>query len=162
MKLFMRALTIILILIPELVFAKNISVCGGSEGKSYIANIGVLASFNESETGWHDDRISEGKTTVTKIGNEFNILYLDASGTLTSAKDYDAQIIPLPLMTDKDSFSFMAVWPRGPTVEIYSFWKDNNEQNKFSLNQVKGGLIRKQSLLVGNCSYLDFSWIEQQ
>ena len=100
MRKVMRTLTIILILVPELVFAKNISVCGGLEGISYFPNIGLVASLNESETGWQDDRIGEGKTTVTKIDDVFNILFLDASGALTSAKDYDAQIFPLPVMTD--------------------------------------------------------------
>ena len=35
------------------------------------------------------------------------------------------------------------------------------DKNKFSLSQVKGGLIHKQSLLVGNCTYIDFSWMEE-
>ena len=156
----MRILTLILILASGLVSAKNISVCGGLEGKAYFPNIGMLASLNEAETGWNDDRISEGKTTVTKIEDEFNILFLDATGILTSAKDDGAQIYPLPQMTGKDSFSIITFWP-GPIIEIYSFWKDNDGQNKFSLSQVKGGLIHKQSLLVGNCTYVDFSWMEE-
>ena len=156
----MRKLTLILILAPGLVSAKNISVCGGLEGKSYFPNVGMLASLNEAETGWHDDRINEGKTTVTKVGDEFNILFLDATGTLTSAKDDGAQIYPLPQMTGKDSFSIITFWP-GPIIEIYSFWRDNDGQNKFSLSQVKGGLIHKQSLLVGSCPYIDFSWMEE-
>ncbi len=157
----MRKLTLILILVPGLVSAKNISVCGGLEGKSYFPNYGMLAKLNEAETGWHDDRIGEGKTTVTKIGDEFNILFSDVSGALTSAKDGGAQIFPLPLMTGKDTFSIMVIWPRGPAVETYNFWKDNDGQYKFSLSQVKGGLIHKQSLLVGSCTYMDFSWIEE-
>lgn len=157
----MRTLTIIFIFVPGLVFSKDISVCGGLEGISYFPNIGALASLNDSQTGWHEDYISEGKTTVTKIDDEFNILFLDASGTLTSAKDHKAEIFPLPLITDKDSYSFMAVWPKGQVVEIYSFWKDNDGENKFSLSQIKSGLVRKQSLMVGNCSFIDFSWMEQ-
>ena len=155
----MRKLTLILILVPGLVSAKNISVCGGLKGKSYFPNIGVLATLNKSEIGWHDDRIDEGKTTVTKIGDEFNILFLDSSGAMASAKDQGVQTIPV--IIGKDSFTVMTFWPTGPTIEIYSFWKDNDGQNKFSLSQVKGGLIHKQSLLIGNCTYLDFSWMEE-
>ena len=129
----MRKLTIILILVPGLVSAKNISVCGGLQGKSYFPNIGMLASLNEAETGWQDDHISEGKTTVTKIDDEFNILYLDSTGTLSSVKDDGAQIFSLPLMTDKDTFSIMTILPRGPTVEIYRFWKDNDGQKQIQL-----------------------------
>ena len=157
----MGKLIIILILVPGLVSAKNISVCGGFEGKSYFPNFGVLASLNQAETGWHDDRISEGKTTVTKVGDEFNILFSDVSGALTSAKDDGAQIFPLPLMAGKDTFSIMVIWPRGPAVETYNFWKDNDGQFKFSLSQIKGGLIHKQSLMVGNCTYIDFGWMDE-
>ena len=68
---------------------------------------------------------------------------------MTSAKDQGVQTIPV--IIGKDSFTVMTFWPTGPTIEIYSFWKDNDGQNKFSLSQVlKGGLIHKQSLLIGN------------
>ena len=48
-----------------------------------------------------------------------------------------------------------------PSVaETYSFWQNKDGEYKFALSQSKTGdiLLRKNSLMVGSCSYINFNF----
>ena len=153
----MKKLLLVTLLIPNL-YAETIASCEGLKGQSYYPNIGMFTDKDTS--GWQDDGISNGKTSVIKNGNSFDILFVDTLGDINSSKDQGAEI--RLVMLDQDSFSISSLF-LGASVEIYSFWKTKEDNFKYSLTQVKGGssLIPKNTLLVGDCSSIKFSWIEE-
>ncbi len=153
-------LKIILLLIPFIfsstLIAKDIANCESLDGYAYYLNYGLVPS---NESGMADDYISKGKTSLkllNKEKNEFDILYYDALGSITSSKQDGASI--LPLLVSPSSISLIVYWP-SQTIEVYSFWREDNGKTKYSLQQSKMGdvPIRKVNLMVGDCSYLSFA-----
>ena len=138
--------------------AETIASCEGLKGQSYYPDIGMFTDKNTS--GWADDGISNGKTSVIRNENSFDILFVDTLGDINSSKDQGAEI--RLVMIEQNSFSLTSVFLNS-SVEIYSFWKNKEGNFRYSLMQVKGGssLIPKNSLLTGNCSSIKFSWIEE-
>ena len=153
----MKNLLLILALFVGNSFAETIASYSGSEGYSYNRNVGAFV--NKDNFGWTEDRISKGKVSVTlNEENEFDILFVDALGDINSSKDQGAKI-SLQIIGD-NSFSLVSIF-LGQSVEIYSFWKDNEANLKYSIGTTKGelNLISKNSLLVGKCSNIEFGWL---
>ena len=153
----MKKLLLVTLLIPNL-YAETIASCEGLKGQSYYPNIGMFTDKDTS--GWQDDGISNGKTSVIRNGNSFDILFVDTLGDINSSKDQGAEI--RLVMIDQNSFSISTAFLNA-SVEVYSFWKNKEGNFRYSLTQVKGGssLIPKNSLLIGNCSSIKFSWMEE-
>jgi hypothetical protein len=149
---------LLVFLISSPLYAETIASCEGLKGQSYYPNIGMFTDKDTS--GWQDDGISNGKTSVIRNGNSFDILFVDTLGDINSSKDQGAEI--RLVMIDQNSFSITTAFLNA-SVEVYSFWKNKEGNFKYSLAQVKGGssLIPKNSLLIGNCSSIKFSWMEE-
>ena len=155
----MKKILLSIIFISSLAInAETIASCEGLKGQSYYPNIGMFTDKDTS--GWQDDGISNGKVSVIKNGNSFDILFVDTLGDINSSKDQGAEI--RIVMLDQNSFSLTSVFLNA-SVEIYSFWKTKQDNFKYSLTQVKGGssLIPKNSLLIGDCSSVKFEWIQE-
>tara|TARA_B100001093_G_scaffold354256_1_gene338738 strand:- start:244 stop:726 length:483 start_codon:yes stop_codon:yes gene_type:complete len=155
----MKKILLLIIFISSIaVNAETIASCEGLKGQSYYPDIGMYTDKDNS--GWQDDGISNGKTSVIRNGDSFDILFVDTLGDINSSKDQGAEI--RLVMIDKNSFSLTSLFLNA-SIEIYSFWKNKEGNYRYSLTQVKGGssLIPKNSLLIGSCSSIKFSWIEE-
>ena len=148
-----RLLLIMAFLALPHISAGNIASCEGLKGWSYYPNKGDL--ITKENSGWDQDAISKGKTTLTFSETEgIDILFVDVVGDINSSKDQGAKIELVFL--DQDSVTVSSYY-FGQSMELYSFWINNEGLPKYSLHQAKGpgNLLRKDSLLVGNCSYLN-------
>ena len=134
--------------------SKTLANCSSPSGYAYYPFIGMAKKKN---SGWTEDGISGMRTTVTYKDSELDILYIDATDMLTSSLGSGAKLYPV--ITNENYFSILSIWFDNAT-ELFTFWKSNDNQYKFSLTTVKGGLVPKSSVLVGDCSFIDFSWID--
>ena len=97
--------------------AENIASCEGLKGWSYYPNKGDLITKDNS--GWGEDAISEGKTTLTFSEAEgIDILFVDVLGDINSSKDQGAKIELVFL--EQDSVTVSSYY-FGQSMELYSF-----------------------------------------
>ena len=152
----MRKLLLLFLFFSPSIYAETIASCESLKGSTYFPNTGMYT--DKSNSGWQEDGISNGKTSVIKTGDSFDILFVDTLGDINSSKDQGATI--RLMLINENSFSLFSMF-LNESLEIYSFWKNKEGDFKYSLNQVKGGssLIPKNSLLVGSCSSINFNWI---
>ena len=152
-KLIVITLLIFLVRIPA--YGSEVAVCSSSEGYSYYPNYGIV---EESKSGMTKDKVTGGRTTLKNLGNnKYDILFSSADGSIASTIQDGGSVYPLILTSS--SISVLNIYP-GLNAEIYSFWKEDNGKYKYSMQQSRIGdnlLIRKINLLVGNCSYINFS-----
>ena len=138
--------------------AETIASCGALKGVSYYPYLGVFS--DKENSGWQDDGISEGKTTLTFDGTGFDILFIDFFDEINSSIANGAEI--KLMMVGEKSYSLLSSY-ENDTLEIYTFWKNKDEEFRFSLTQVKDGaaFFKKQTVLVGECTYVKFDWLEK-
>ena len=153
----MKKLLLLCFLIPTL-NAETIASCGALKGQSYHPYYGTLA--NKKMSGWSDNGIENGKTTVTFNNGNLDILFIDVLNEIRSAKDQGSEIEFLMLSDNSFTISSTVL---NRTIEIYTFWKNIDGEYKFSLSSTKGGfsLIPSNNLFVGDCSFISMSWMEE-
>ena len=153
----LKAITLLIVLCfpHHTLYAKTLANCTSPSGHTFYPFIGMAT---KKDSGWSKDKISGMRATLSLENSEFDILYVDASGTVTSSVNSGASISPVLIGIDS-YFTIMSTWSVD-SVELYSFWKSKDNKYKFSLTQVKGGILPKSSVLVGDCSFIDFSWLE--
>jgi hypothetical protein len=134
--------------------AELIANCEGAYGHAYYHYYGITP---KDKSGWDKDAISKGKFSFKKVDDDkFDLLFIDASQSITSSIQSGASIFPV-IRTDT-SMTVLVIYPS--VVETYSFWQNKDGEYKFALSQSKTGdiLLRKNSLMVGSCSYIDFNY----
>jgi lipopolysaccharide biosynthesis glycosyltransferase len=55
---------------------QEVANCKSPKGKAYYFNMGIVPA---TKAGWDDDKISGGAITLTKQGNDFDVLYFDVT-----------------------------------------------------------------------------------
>ena len=150
-------LTFLVLIFATHNIAETIASCGPSQGQSYFPYLGQFMDKNTS--GWQEDKIANGKVSVTLTDKEFDIMFVDILGDINSHKEQGAKL-SLQLIGG-NFFSIQSTF-RGQTIEIYSFWRNNEGDFKYSFNQTKGELnpIPKSMLLLGDCSMINFDWLQ--
>jgi hypothetical protein len=134
--------------------AELIANCEGAYGHAYYHYYGITP---KDKSGWDKDAISKGKFSFKKVENDkFDLLFIDASQSITSSIQSGASIFPV-IRTDT-SMTVLVIYPS--VAETYSFWQNKDGEYKFALSQSKTGdiLLRKNSLMVGSCSYINFNF----
>jgi hypothetical protein len=136
--------------------AQDIANCRSPKGKAFYFNMGIVP---KSKAGWDDDGITGGVFTLTRQGDDFDILYLDTTKKLVSSKSSGAVIQPLRI--GENNFTLMVYYPND-TIEIYTFAKDLSGLNSLHLMQSKGGsaLIHKSAILIAKCDYIRFNSLQ--
>jgi len=150
-------LGMLVLLFPTIVFSQEIAVCHSPKGRAYYANIGLVRA---NEAGWRDDEISGGRFTLTKQGNDFDLLYFDiVTKSVVSSKGDGATVVPL--RDGVNNFTILVYYPNN-TIELYSFMRENSGALSLHLIQSKGGktLIQKSSIMVAKCDFINFSSIK--
>ena len=130
---------------------KDIAKCGASDGYSYFPKAGLGAA--DQDTGeWHRDGIKDGRFTLTEISeNVFDLLILDASGGIYSAKQDGAKIIILG--STKKSLSFLVSYPNA-YVETYTFMRNEDDDAEAMWTSNKWGTpIPKAGAYRASCSF---------
>lgn len=147
-----------IIVSSAVVNAETIASCSGVKGYSFYQNLGSFS--DKKSSGWDEDQITEGKTSVIRNDDGFDILFVDALGDINSLKDQGAKI--QLLLIGQSSFALSSTF-LGSQIEIYNFWQTNDGDLEYSITQVKGeiSLLPKHSLLIGKCDSLKFSWMNE-
>lgn len=118
--------------------------CGPNAGYSYYF-AGKYVSADKA--GWHEDGTSEGQFTLILRGDDLDVLFRDATGSLVSAQADGAKIYPLHI--GDTSASVLVIYPLN-VVEIYQF---DLASKSYTLSSMKFGEapIRKDSTFAGKC-----------
>lgn len=138
--------------------AQVITSCQNPKGTGFYHHHGPISS---SESGWKDEKITGGITTLNKMADgKYDILIVDARKSVLSFRQDGGEVILLRKGTNDATFLHM--YP-GMVIELYTFWKDANGKFRFDMLQSKGGdglQIHKSTVMVGECSFIDFSLIK--
>ena len=118
--------------------------CGPNAGYSYYFAGGYVS---EDKAGWHEDGTSEGQFSLILRGDDLDVLFRDATGSLISAQADGAKIYPLHI--GDTSASVLVIYPLN-AVEIYQF---DLASKSYTLSSTKYGEapIRKASTFAGKC-----------
>lgn len=139
-----RLLVTFLVASPS--FAESLSIsCGESQGYAYYFEGGVV---DKASSGFSKDAISGGKITLNvNEKGEGDILTIDATGAIKSAKSQGAQVIVLP--TSGTGVNWMAMYSDG-TLEVYSYNGNTNKVASYR-NTVGNPVVAKNSLFISDC-----------
>jgi hypothetical protein len=139
-------------------YAEDIAKCGEVNGIAYYLDVGVIP---EKNSGWHKDGINGQTQLIRNENGEYDILYVDATKNIISARA-DGAKVSLVNKSDRD-ISFVSSYPRG-TTEIYSFFQESGGRNKyshFSLKPNGAPSIPKRSLFIGECDIINFDMVTE-
>ena len=133
--------------------AEELAVCGASQGHAYYPMAGLLAQSGSKDGGkWHPDSISQGKFTLTRQGDTYDILFADASGAIVSSTADGGSVFLIG--RNSEASAFVVNYP-GATVETFMFIKSENgpevvwSQNKY------GSPILKVAAFRAPCSFVN-------
>ena len=97
--------------------------------------------------GWIKDAISGYELLLTNAGGEPDIIYKDATGTITSSRAI-GEVLALPSRAD---FSTFLVIHPDATVEHYVFELDENGNGMVVAGLIRTGPFAKSSLMSAVC-----------
>jgi hypothetical protein len=128
--------------------AKDVAVCGSSEGYAYYPSAGLMA---EKSAQWTDDPISSGKFTLSISElNKFDLLFTDATGAVMSASQEGAEV--LRIGQSEIGITVAVVYPM--LIETYTFLQSHSgpeaiwTSNKHSTPILKAGAYRAKCTLI--------------
>jgi hypothetical protein len=136
--------------VSQSIHAEEVAVCGGESGYSYFAGYGMVP---ENKVGWAKDAITGGKITVTVTNNKYDLLYVDATGSLVSTVQDGGDVIFTS--SSPQDLSFVVLY--GRATEVYTFWKTKSGKLQYSHLQNKRGQIPSSKAMIGACSLINFS-----
>lgn len=137
------------------VSAADIASCTNPKGKTYYPELGLVT---KDKSGWTDDGISGGITTVKKIAKDkYDIVFYDTTKRIISSIEDGGNV--LLLNKGKNVFSLLVVYP-GKTAEIFTFVKNNSNKLEFIQITSRAGdevRITKSSMFKGECDFINFN-----
>lgn len=138
--------------------AQVITSCQNPKGTGFYHHHGQISS---PESGWKEEKITGGITTLNKMADgKYDILIVDARKSVLSFRQDGGEIILL--RKGANDATFLHMYP-GMVIELYTFWKDAKGKFRFDMLQSKGGdglQIHKSTVMIGECSAIDFSLIK--
>jgi hypothetical protein len=148
-------LVTVLFLTMTKIYAQDIASCSNPKGKSYYPELGLVT---KDKSGWTDDGVSGGITTVKKISKDkYDIVFYDTTKRIISSIEDGGNV--LLLNKGKNVFSLLVVYP-GKTAEIFTFVKNNSNKLEFIQITSRAGdevRITKSSIFRGECDFIDFN-----
>lgn len=135
-------------------FAVEVANCGASNGHAFYPKIG-LGAKSATSGKWTEDGISKGRFTLTLSDEKaFDLLFIDAFGTIVSAANDGGQVI---FLGKADNAVSVLVLYQGVSSESYTFFRNIDGIAKMMWTQNKyGTAIPKISAFTATCSYLAF------
>lgn len=137
------------LMVCETSAAQDLMVCGESDGHVYYPQRGLAAS--RKGTGWTQDRIGGGRLTLSKQGDDVDILYADATGRVKSSRSDGAMV--MEVQGGNRSATILVVYPSG-IVESYLFYQTANGVAEVVWTQLKSGsetLVEKGGVFRALC-----------
>lgn len=138
--------------------SEEIATCRNPSGRAFYHFNGLN---NKTGSGWSDDKISNGVITLVRAADgNFDMLYVDMRSKPISMTQDGAKIRLLRL--SQDNVTVLAYYDNS-TTEIYSFFKEKDGKNRYSVLTNKTGndvVIPKSSVMVGDCSAIRFDLIK--
>ena len=124
------------------------------QGKSYFAHTGLV--LKKKDAGWQNNALSNGIFEVVLNDGVLDVRFVDASKSIKSVLAQGGKVTTLN--KSKDGATILAIYP-AETIEVYTFYKDHEGQNKFLMTVVKSGpdaLITQSSIFAGSCQFVEF------
>ena len=151
-------MTLALAMHQGLAFGESIASCKDPEGKAYFS---FLGNIKKSSTGWDNDKITGGITSLQLTDGELDITFTDNRKQIFSTKSEGGSVSLVRI--GPNNFSVL-VYYENNTIEVYTFIKENDGQQIMHQLQSKGGLglIHKSSVMISKCDYINFdriNWI---
>ena len=147
-----------LLMISTNSYATDIARCSNPTGKSYYPYLGLM---NKEDTGWVDDGITGGITSLVRNeNNEYDIFFVDASKQIISSKHDGGKVYMLS--QGINDASFLVIYP-GKTVEVYTFLIDKSGKAEYIQVTTRAGdqvLITKSTVMRGDCSFVNLKLIK--
>ena len=120
--------------------------CGASEGQVFFIEGPYIA---KKDSGWTEDTIDSGSTSVVVVDEEFDVIFSDATGNVVSARAAGANVVLLGTNEETGSFSILTNY-FGVPVEVYTYYAQTKQLFVFA--QKYGAPISLSRTLVSNCS----------
>ena len=132
----------------------DIATCRNPSGTAYRHFSG---SNDKNDSGWSDDKITNGVVSLTKDATgKFDILYIDFRKKPISVIQDGAKVIPLRSGPTEIS---LLVHYDGSATELYSFFREKDGKNKYSVLTSRLGpaaISAKSGVMVGDCDPIAF------
>ena len=135
------------------ILAKDIAVCGASEGYGYYPRKG-LTSDDPDAGKWVEDGISNGRMTLITTANDaLDLLVADSTGAVYSTINDGGTVIPIG--RSNEMLSVIIVYELGGTVETYTFLNSVSGPEVIWSSNKFGTLILKIAAFRAPCSFID-------
>lgn len=138
--------------------SQDLATCRNPSGKAFRHFNGLQ---DKATSGWNDDKISNGVVTLVRTSDGgFDMLYVDVRSKPISMVQDGATIRLLRL--SEDQISLLAYY-EGATTEIYSFFKEKDGKNRYSVLTSRTGkdaASPKSGVMVGDCSPIRFDLLK--
>ncbi len=128
--------------------AAVVTRCGASEGYAYMEEGGFVP---KNKAGWTKDAITGGSHLLLKDGDNFDIIYTDATKRTISSREDGGQIIRIS--ESGGTYVILVNYP-GKLVETWVFNLDRDGRGVVTFHQARYGdhfPIRKHSVLRASC-----------
>ncbi len=139
-------------------FAVDVAQCSSPSGKAYYPYLGVV---DQKSSGWTDDKISNGITTLQKTGeNEYDILFVDVTKRIVSSRQDGGNVVLLS--RGAGSVSVLIVYP-GQSAEVYTFLVDKAGKAEYLHVQSRAGdavMISKVAVMRAECQFVRLDLIK--
>jgi hypothetical protein len=139
-------------------YSQVVATCSEPKGYAHYHHTELVPKKN---SGFHEDKISGGLTTLQRLSkDEYDVLLVDARRQPMSMRNDGGRVLLLRKGTN--DVTFLVAFP-GKTIELYTFYRENDGQARFDLISSKGGdgmPIHKSSVMSGTCQHLDLSLIK--
>ena len=126
---------------PEIIVS-----CGESKGHAYFHH---NAYVSKKDSGWAEDKVTNGSFFVQKSGDDYDLIYRTKLG-LTSSVDDGALI--MPTHKNENSLSLVVIYPSNGNTEVYNFQHIDTDDAEATWTQTKvGTLIVKSGVFHASC-----------
>jgi len=129
--------------------ASTITRCGASKGFAWYFESGLV---EKRKTGWTKDGVSKGDITLVRDGDEYDIIFTDATGGTSSAKANGAEVL---FLGGTRPFVILEAYTKtqGLSVFTYTFDLDDHGAGQVVYSATKlNGLINKAAIYKAECT----------
>lgn len=137
--------------------AATIANCGAPSGWAYYVKGGPVG---EGDAGWGKSQITGGKTTLSfTTAGQFDILFVDATGAISSATAEGATVRPIRYGADEITVTIS--YP-GAAFEVYSYVRDGDGKAQLLTLQSRGRstAFTNATVMVAPCDLLDLETLD--
>ena len=138
--------------------AANVAQCSNPVGQAYYPYLGLM---EKKTSGWTDDKITGGITTLRKIGkNQYDLLFVDSFKQIISTIQDGGKVYLYSKGTN--NVSFLVLYP-GKTVEVFTFLVNNDGKAEYTYVSSRAGdgvLFPKATVMRGDCQFVKFGLVD--